>query len=188
MSLTEFSLFERALEAARAGEAEDLGLVSLVSRRDYDERPTFTFRAPAPCLEYLSLLIETALLLRTKRTGRIYAGFERLSRMEPVADRYLRLADVSERVYVFGQPDWKPPRHPNMRVVTPKPHARLAREWFIIADSASLCAALIAVPEANDAAAPPDERIFRACKTTDRDIVTQLAAAAEEWLDYSLVG
>ena len=186
--MTEFSMFERALEAARAGEVEDLGLVSLVSRQDYDERPTFTFRAPAPCLEYLSLLIETALLLRTKRTGRIYVNFEKLSRMEPVADRYLRIADVSERVYVFGETDWKPPRHPNMRVVTPKPRARLAREWFIIADSALLCAALIGVPEAADARPPPGERIFRAFKTTDPTIVAQLVNAAEEWLDYSLAG
>ena len=30
--------------------------------------------------------------------------------MEPVVDRYMRISDVSERVYVFGEPDWCPPR------------------------------------------------------------------------------
>ena len=186
--MTQFSMFERALEAARLSEVEDLGRVSLVSRRDFDERPTFTFRAPVPCLEYLSLLIETALLLRTKRTGRIYVNFEKLSRMEPVADRYLRIADVSERVYVFGEPDWKPPRHPNMRVVAPTSRTTLAREWFVLVDSSTLRAALIGVPEEGDTATTPETRIFRAIKTTDPAIVAQLVAAIEEWLDYSLTG
>ena len=38
-------------------------------------------------------MIENALLLRN-RSGRVYAGFEKLSYLQPVVDRYLR-ADVS---------------------------------------------------------------------------------------------
>src|SRR5215208_4541384 len=114
--MSEFSMFDQAV--ASAGETvEDLGAVTHVSRRDYNERATFRFRAQVPALEYISLLIENAILLRTHRGGRLYAGFEKLSRMEPVVDRYMRIADVSERVYVFGEPDWKPPRHPNMRAI-----------------------------------------------------------------------
>src|SRR5215213_10138078 len=123
--MSEFSMFDEAV--ASAGEmVEDLGTVTHVSRRDFDERATFRFRAQVPALEYLSLLIENAVLLRTHRGGRLYAGFERLSRMEPVVDRYMRIADVSERVYVFGEPDWEPPRHPNMRVVRLPEGVRLA--------------------------------------------------------------
>jgi hypothetical protein len=114
--MKEFSMLAHALASVRE-EVEDLGRVALVSRKDFDERQTFRFRAPVPCLEYFSLLIENAVLLRTHRGGRLYVGFERLSRMEPVVDRYMRIADLSERVYVFGEPDWpaatpEPARHP----------------------------------------------------------------------------
>src|ERR1051325_11221720 len=134
--MREFSMFEQAV--AFAGETvEDLGTVTHVSRRDFDERASFRFRTQVPALEYLSLLIENAVLLRTPRGGRLYAGFERLSRMETVVDRYMRIADISERVYVFGEPDWKPPRHPNMRVIRIDDTSRLAREWFVVAHSAA---------------------------------------------------
>src|ERR671921_498367 len=135
--MREFSIFDEALDSAGGG-VEDLGTVTHVSRRDFDERATFRFRAQVPTLEYLSLLIENAVLLRTHRGGRLYAGFERLSWLEPVVDRYMRIADVSERVYVCGVPDWKPPRHPNMRVIELGGSPRLAREWFVVAHSPAL--------------------------------------------------
>ena len=183
--MKEFTMFGHAL--ASAGEtAEDLGTVAHVSRRDFDERATFTFRACAPTLEYVSLLIENAILLRTHRGGRLYAGFERLSRMEPVVDRYMRIADVSERVYVFGEPDWKPPRHPNMRVIHLGGSSRLAREWFVVADSPTLRVAFAAYDEEGFTRPDPDERTFRALKTHDPALVRLLASAAESLVDDSL--
>jgi hypothetical protein len=180
--MRDFSMYDLAVEAA-GGRAADLGAVTHVSRRDFDERPTFLFRAQEPALEYLSLLIENALLLRTHRGGRLYTGFEQLSRMEPVVDRYMRIADVSERVYVFGEADWKPPRHPNMRAVGLPAGSRLGREWFVVADSPSMRVALAGVGEDGPAAA---ERTFRALKTHDPEIVRRLAAAAEALFDESL--
>ena len=184
--MSEFSMFEEALAAA--GEAvEDLGHVPHVSRRDFDERATFRFRAQVPALEYFCLLIENAVLLRTHRGGRLYAGFERLSRMEPVVDRYMRIADISERVYVFGEPDWKPPRHPNMRVIEVNAAARLAREWFVVADSPALRVALVGLDEEGLTARPvPEERSFAALKTHDPEVVRRLASAAEGLVDDSL--
>ena len=181
-------MFDQAL--AFAGETvEDLGTVTHVSRRDFDERATFRFRAQAPALEYLSLLIENAVLLRTHRGGRLYAGFERLSRMEPVVDRYMRISDVSERVYVFGEPDWKPPRHPNMRVIELNGAARLARAWFVVADSPALSVALVGFDEEGFGARPvAEERTFSAFKTHDPEVVRRLAAAAEGLVDDSLGG
>lgn len=181
-------MFDQAV--AFAGEkVEDLGTVTHVSRRDFDERATFRFRAQVPALEYLSLLIENAVLLRTHRGGRLYAGFERLSRMEPVVDRYMRISDVSERVYVFGEPDWKPPRHPNMRVIEVNRVARLAREWFVVAHSPSLSVALVGFDEEGlNARAVPEERILAALKTHDPEVVRQLAAAAESLVDDSFNG
>ena len=172
---------------ASAGErVEDLGSVALVSRRDFDERQTFRFRAPAPCLEYISLLIENAVLLRTHRGGRLYVGFERLSRMEPVVDRYMRIADLSERVHVFGEPDWKPPRHPNLRVIHLGGGARLAREWFVVADSPSLSVALVGFDEEGFSVPVLEERTFSALKTHDQGLVRRLASAAEGLVDDSL--
>ena len=183
--MKEFSMLDHALEAAAGGALEDLGPVAHVSRRDFDERATFRFRASAPALEYISLMIENAVLLRTHRGGRLYAGFERLSRMEPVVDRYMRIADVSERVYVFGEPDWSPPRHPNMRVIGVGAQARLAREWFVVADSPALRVALVALEEEHAAATPHEELYFRALKTHDPALVQRLASAAESLIDRS---
>ena len=186
--MKEFSMYDSALKAAGAS-VEDLGTVPHLSRRDFDERPTIRFRARVPCLEYISLLIENALLLRTHRAGRLYAGFQKLSRMEGVVDRYMRIADISERVYVFGEPDWCPPRHPNMRVIKLPAATRLAREWFVVADSPALRVALVGFDEEGfNARAVPEERTFSALKTHDPEVVRRLASAAESLFDDSLGG
>ena len=183
-AMNEFSMYARATEPA-AGKAEDLGTVPHVSRRDFDERQTFGFRAQTPCLEYISLLIENALLLRTHRGGRVYAGFQKLSNMEPVVDRYMRIADISERVYVFGEPDWTPPRHPNMAAVRLGAGAPLAREWFVVADSPALRVALVGLDEDESDAVAREERYYRALKTHDPALVQRLASAAESLIDRS---
>jgi len=184
-AMKEFSMFELALEAA-GGKLEEMGAVTHVSRRDFDERPTIAFRAQVPALEYISLLIENALLLRTHRGGRVYAGFQKLSRMEGVVDRYMRIADVSERVYVFGEPDWRPPRHPNMRLIRLPDGVRLAGEWFVVAHSPNMSVALVAVDEDGFDTPVLEERAFRALKTHDAGVVRRLAAAAEGLVDDAL--
>jgi DICT domain-containing protein len=182
----DFSLFEQALRFAQSPKLEDLGQVSYISRRIFDEQQTFRFRAQVPVLEYVSLLIENALLLRTNRTGRVYVGFEKLSRMEAVIDRYLRIADLSERVYVFGEADWKPPRHPNMKLITLPPSFKLAREWFVIADSSTMRVALLAIDEDGFDAPVLDERSFLSFKTSDPSLVGKLATITDELVDLSL--
>jgi Sensory domain in DIguanylate Cyclases and Two-component system len=179
-TLKEVSLFEEALKIAGTAQVEDLGLISNISRRDFDERPSFLFRAKVPCLEYVCLMIENALLLRANRMGRVYAGFGKLSRMEAVAGCYLRIADLSERIYVFGEADWKPPRHPNMKVVALPADFSLAREWFVIADSSTLRVALVGVDEDGERVPVLEERNFHAFKSSDPAAVTQLAARAED--------
>jgi DICT domain-containing protein len=182
----EFSMFEQALRIAQSSGVEDLGQISYISRRDFDERETCIFRSQVPCLEYASLLIENAVLLRTNRTGRIYAGFEKFSRMEPIIDRYLRISDVSERVYVFGEADWKPPRHPNMKLIPVPSGSQLAREWFVIAESSSLRVALVALDEDGFDVPVFEARTFRGFKSSDPAIVAQLAAMAEGLIDSAL--
>jgi hypothetical protein len=184
--LKDFSIFEQALRLAQAAPHEDFGRVSAISRRTFDEHPTFRFSAQVPVLEYVSLMIENALLLRTNRTGRIYVGFEKLSRMEAVIDRYLRIADLSERVYVFGEADWKPPRHPNMKLIQLPPDFKLASEWFVIANSSTLRVALVAVDEDGFDVPVLEERNFRAFKSSDHVLVGALSTIVEELVDISL--
>lgn len=179
-------MFELALRCAGPGLIEDLGRVAHICRRDFEERETFLFRAQMPSLEYLNLLIENALLLRANRTGRVYAGFEKLSRMEPVIDRYLRIADLSERVYIFGAPDWKPPRHPHLKLITLAEDAILARESFLITESSIFNAALVAVREDEAGEQTPEAGSFRVFKSSDPAIVKQLTEAAEGLIDNSL--
>lgn len=180
--MEDFSLFAHALALA-SGAAADLGDVPNLSRREFNERETFLFRAQVPCLEYASLLIENALLLRTHRGGRVYAGFERLSSMEAVVDRYMRIADVSARVYAFGEPDWEPPRHPNMTIVRLSGDSRLAREWFVVADSPAMSVALVARSDEDATPGPRERRAFRALKTSDPSLASQLASAADRLAD-----
>jgi hypothetical protein len=184
--LKEVSLFEEALKIAGNARVQDLGTISTIARCDFDERLTFLLRAKVPCLEYISLMIENALLLRTNRMGRVYAGFEKLSRMEAVAERYLRIADISERVYVFGEADWKPPRHPNMKVIEIPHNSSLAREWFVIADSSTLRVALVGVDEDGFNVPVLEERNFHAFKSSDPAVVARLAAIADGLVDSSL--
>lgn len=183
--MKDFSMFEHALEIGGSS-VEDIGQVSNISRRIFNEQVTFRFRSQGSCLEYVSLLIENALLLRTNRAGRIYAGFEQLSRMEGIVDRYLRIADISERLYVFGEADWKPPRHPNMRLITLAHDAKLAREWFIIADSPTLRVALIAIDESGSNVPALETRNFRAFKSSNPAVIAHLVAAIEGLIDASL--
>ena len=180
------SLFAEALKLAQSFHVEALNQVSFVSRRDFEERETFTFETSAPCLEYVSLLIENAVLLRTHRAGRVYSGFEKLSHMETLVERYLRIADVSERVYVFGEADWQPPRHPNMRVIALPHDSRLTREWFVIANSPALRVAILALDEDNQSALTFEARKLRALKTSNPEIITRLSDIAEELVDLSL--
>jgi DICT domain-containing protein len=184
-AMNKFSMFDHAVASA-GNSVRDLGTVKHIARRVFDERATMRFRAQVPCLEYMSILIENAVLLRTHRGGRLYAGFEKLSFMESVVDRYMRIADVSQRVYVFGEPDWQPPRHPNMRIIELGADAPLAHEWFVIADSPALRVAFVGADERDSSVKVLEERFFNALKTHDPALVRQLAAAAEVLVDDSL--
>ena len=182
------SLFQEALRCAEQnGAVKNLGDVANVSRREFDECETFCFRTQVPCMEYISLLIENAILLRTNRAGRVYAGFEKLARMEAIADRYLRIADVSERVYIFGVDDWRPPKHPNMRIISVSEQEPLSREWFVVANSSTLKVALIGVDEEGLDSPVLEARHFSAIKTSDPAVIARLSDRIEEIVDSYLL-
>ena len=183
--MKQFSIFEAALELSK-GFLEDLGEVASLSRKDFDERETFICHTTTASVEYACLMIENALLLRTNRGGRVYAGFERLSQLQPIIDRYLRIADVSEYSYLFGVDDWSPPRHPNIRFVTLGPDFRLSRESFVITESSSLRTAVIAFDEACEGSTSPEQIRYWVLKTSNPAVVSGLVSAIEGVIDWSL--
>ena len=180
-----FSIFEYALELS-ADKADDLGEIACLSRSDFIEHETYVCRTTTASVEYACLMIENALLLRTNRAGRVYAGFEKFSQLQPIIDRYLRIADVSESVYLFGQHDWTPPRHPNVRLITLEPDFRLARETFLITESSSLRTSFVAFDEAGLDTTMPEQIRYWAFKSCSQKMVRALVSAIEGVIDWSL--
>lgn len=181
-----FSIFEYGLKLSPVEGMHDLGQVASVSRSDFEERESFICRTTAASVEYLCLLIENAILLRSSRAGRVYAGFERLSALQPIIDRYLRVADLSECVYLFGEPDWQPPKHPNIRVVELNSSVRLSRETFLIVRSPNLNRAIVAFDEECADDTLPEQIRYWALKTSNDGVVEGLAAEMEGMIDWSL--
>ena len=180
-----FSIFEQALKFSGLDQTENLGEIASLARRDFADRESFMCHTTTASVEYACLLIENAILLRTNRAGRVYAGVERLSLLQPIIDRYMRIADVSEAVYLFGQDDWRPPRHPNIRLVTLNHDFRLAREWFVITQSPSLNCALVAFDETRTDALPEQIRYW-ALKTSNPLVVRALTNAVDGVIDWTL--
>ena len=180
-----FSIFEQALKFSGNGQIENLGETASLARCEFFGRESFMCHTTTASVEYACLMIENQILLRTNRSGRVYAGVEKLSALQPIIDRYMRIADVSETVYLFGQDDWRPPRHPNIRLITLKQDFRLAREWFVITHSSSLNGALVAFDETCTDTIPEQIRYW-ALKTSNTKLVTALAKSVEGVIDWCL--
>ena len=183
--MKEFSIFDYALEFS-AGQADNLGEVANVQRKEFAERESFLCHTTTAAVEYACLMIENALLLRTNRAGRVYAGFEKFSQLQPIIDRYLRIADVSESVFIFGDDDWHPPRHPNIRFITLRGDSRMSREWFLITESSTLRTAFLAFDEAGIDTSMPEQIRYWALKTSNPRIVGGLVNAMEGMIDKTL--
>lgn len=180
-----FSIFEQALKFSGSADIENLGEIASLARRDFVGRESFMCHTTTASVEYACLMIENQILLRTNRSGRVYAGVEKLSALQPIIDRYMRIADVSESVFLFGQDDWRPPRHPNIRLITLNQDFRLAREWFVITHSKSSSCAVVAYDEAGPEALPEQIRYW-VLKTSSPQLVGSLANAVEGVIDWSL--
>ena len=184
--MKDFSIFEYGLKLSPIDQTQDLGQLASISRRDFEDRETFICRTTAASVEYLCLLIDNAILLRTNRTGRVYAGFEQLSALQPIIDRYLRIADLSECVYLFGEADWMPPKHPNIRVIELPRTVRLSRETFLIVQSSNLNRALVAFDEESEDDSLSEQIRYWALKTSNATVVQSLANGIEGMIDWSL--
>lgn len=183
--MKDFSIFEQALKFSGIQDIENIGEIASLARRDFLERESFICHTTTASVEYGCLMIENAILLRTNRAGRVYAGVEKLSALQPIIDRYMRIADISETVYLFGEDDWKPPRHPNIRLITLNHDFRLAHECFVITHSKSLSSALVALDEMSVDGLSEQIRYW-ALKTSNASLVGNIANAVEGVIDWSL--
>jgi DICT domain-containing protein len=95
----------------------------------------------------------------------------------------LRIADVSERVYVFGVNDWTPPRHPRLKIIPVPPGSALSLEWFVIANASNYHVALLARDEEGFGAPILERRHFTALKTSNGEVVMELAEMVEKLID-----
>lgn len=93
-------------------------------------------------MSMISREIEDTVILDGVR-ARVFSSFQRMSSFLPQADRYRRLAENADSVYVFAYPDIQPPPIVNITYVPIPEDSQLAREWFIVADARDYYTALV---------------------------------------------
>jgi len=91
------------------------------------------YETQIPNLERMCYIMESV-ALNKKREGTIYAGFQKISRAEKIWDRYLKIADNVDKIYLFGEKDTTLESHPNIEFVYLPPNHKLIREWFLVMD------------------------------------------------------
>lgn len=73
----------------------------------------------------------------TRGTGRLHAGFQRLSRLEDgrhTLDTYRRLADRGVETHVYGVDDWHPPTDAGLTVHGDPDGSVVGDYWFVVDD------------------------------------------------------
>ncbi len=131
-------------------------------------------------MSYISYQIENASLIDGAKT-RIFSAFQYMSRFLPQIERYRRLAQTAESIYVFGVPDVRPPQIENIRYVFVTPDDQIAREWFLVSYGARFASALATeeITRFND---PDHLRQFRGMWTFDPEMV----AILHDWLSSAV--
>lgn len=134
-----FSFYDWVLHTASADQIELRQLGDAAAAGASGDRQGLSTSARA-MLHWCSI-VERLTRDKHARGARIYAGFERLSRVRPVLRRYRQLADVTERLVVFGERDEPIDLNAELVDVTGSP---LCREWFLVIHTADYGALLAA--------------------------------------------
>lgn len=127
-------------------------------------------------MNIISYEIENATLIDGART-RIFSSFQRMSRFIPQIDRYTRLAQKAEMIYVFGIPDVEVPQIENVTYVPLTADDQLAREWFIVSYGRGY-ATMLSTEEQSRFTDRDNERVFRGLWTFQPTLTSIIA----EWL------
>ncbi|MGD1855881.1 MAG: DICT sensory domain-containing protein [Leptolyngbyaceae cyanobacterium] len=96
-----------------------------------------------PMMNLISHQIEDQVINHQISTD-FFAGFQRFSRFPEQLRRYGRLGSVCRRVYVFGVPDCEPPTISGLEFIDLAPTASLSQEWFLLVNTPTFWAALVA--------------------------------------------
>ena len=127
-------------------------------------------------MNIISYEIENATLIDGART-RIFSSFQRMSRFIPQVERYKKLAQKAEMVYVFGIPDVQVPQIENVTYIPLTTEDQLAREWFIISYGRGY-ATMLSTEEQSRFTDKDTERVFRGLWTFQPTLTSIIA----EWL------
>lgn len=120
----------------------------------------------------ISREIEDGVLTR-RIAARIFAGFQKMSFFLPHVERYTRLAENAESIWVFGIVDVDVPPIRNVSIVPLEPTDRLAMEWFLVAEAPEYYSALIA-QDLSGFEVENEKRLFKGVWTFDADLVNRL--------------
>jgi hypothetical protein len=131
-------------------------------------------------MSLVSYEIENASIVDRAST-RVFSGFQRLSKFLPQVERYRKLAEVAESVYVFGIDDIMPPAIPNVTYVPLRREDQLSKEWFLVSYGRDYFSAL-ATEELTSIDDPDDERMFRGLWTFEERLVSIL----HDWLSRAV--
>ncbi|WP_425446858.1 DICT sensory domain-containing protein [Dethiothermospora halolimnae] len=135
---------------------------------------TLKYETDIPNLERMCYIMETTLLNRKRPDGKMYVGFQKLSRAEEIWDRFLDIAENVDKIYVFGENDRALTPHKNIKFIhLPKNH-KLIREWFLVINSSLYKSMMVAYDLDGFGVKPVEkDRNFKGAKTTKPDLVNK---------------
>lgn len=137
-----------------------------------------TFDASVRAMQYWCRLNESLVLERRYDRARVYAGFERISRVRPVVGRYRRLARQVQQLTLFAELDAPVPIAVTAIDVAGTP---LAREWFLVIDAPAYSALLVARDQHGfGPTGPLTGRRFVGVSTHDADLVQAAVTELEQ--------
>ncbi|MEA4826217.1 MAG: DICT sensory domain-containing protein [Clostridium sp.] len=139
------------------------------------------YETKVPSLERMCYIMESVVLNGGKKQGDVYAGFQKISRAEAIWDRFLKMADNVDNLYVFGERDKLLPSHQNIKFVyLPKNHP-LVREWFLVLDIKYMRNMMTAYDLDGFGVKPLElDRNFKGAKTVNSKIIDEAVALLKQ--------
>jgi len=161
-----FSLLEATLKVlAASGEGVGERTAVLGPRRT-----TGAFLADPESLLRWCRTNERLVVKEELRDARVYAGFERLSRVRGVEPRYAEMRNVVDELWLIGENDYTP-RLRGVRAYHVEA-GPLLREWFLLVTASRYRSLLVARDiDGFDCDRPLAARRFEGVKTFRRDVI-----------------
>lgn len=112
-------------------------------------------------------------------------GLQRFSHFYPHEQHYRELAARCQQIWIFGVPDVAPPSIRHITFVPLRLDRAVAHEWFVIVNSDTFGAALVATEIPHPTLAEPSH--FQVCLSADLAILDTLALVLAEGFQVPLV-